>query len=115
MGLALTPFESSDGFRAVRESQRVSLAENAQDIWVEQYSHRGRAQQHSETRRNWRCRSLSKSVTCFTLMSRSIESTASPVASQFRVVMRAHTQELFFPRVLRFSHRSASCICARNL
>jgi hypothetical protein len=103
MGLALTPFESSDGFSAVRESQRVSLAENAQGIRHEQYSHQGRRQHHSEMRRNRRCCWRSKSVTSFTLMSRSNAPGPSPFASQFRVVMCARPQrELLHPRALSF-------------
>jgi hypothetical protein len=52
--------------------QRASLAETGQFRRVEKLSHRGRAQHHSEMRRNWRCGGLSKSVTPVTLLSSSI-------------------------------------------
>jgi hypothetical protein len=67
-GVPLTHSNLSPPAMASARSQRVSLAETAQGIRVEQYSHRGRAHHHSETRRKWRCHWRSKSVTsCHTL------------------------------------------------
>jgi len=115
MGLALSPFESGDGFRAVLESRRVSLAENAQGIRHEQYSHRGRRQHHSEMRRNRRCRCRSKSMPFFTLMSRSNAPGPSPFASQFRVVMCARPQRerVTFPACLELFPTGRRAVSAR--
>jgi len=99
-GAFRSPIRLSPTAMSSARSQPVSFVETSQDMSGEQLSRGARGQQRAGRRRNSRCRALSKSVTSFTLMSRSIERAASPVASQFRVVMRARPQrELFFPRL----------------